>query len=211
MARLVAAVFVAALLALPAAATASCRSEVGHGGRVVAQTRTAVVYRVRDRTPGFEQSIWYGCERRTGKLRRLDRGREFVHVSNIALAGRFVGYSAWEEDPAGLEIAEQVHVDDLRSGDGHRFDAALHYETGVNQRVRSLVLAPRGSTAWIVERGAPGTISSLGVHRVEASRDWKRTRLDEGPAIARRSLALSDDSKRIYWRNGHEARSARLR
>ena len=214
MRRWAAFVAAAALIALPAAAGASCRSKAPSDAKVAQRSRTIVVYSVDDETPGFEQRIMYGCEFRTGKLRRLDEGRSFAHVLNLKLAGRYIGYSAYEEEPAGQTIYEQVHVDDLRTGERRRYEVFFGqpFPPEYHERVRSLVLKPNGSLAWITAAYETREAQVLQVHRVEApGKGRHHMKIDEGEAIGPNSLALSENRRRIYWTNAGEPRSARLR
>jgi hypothetical protein len=208
-----AAIAAALLLALPAAASASCRSKIGPSAHIVAQTKDAVVYRRHD-DPKIDQTF-YGCEFRTGKLRRVNRFLE-QRVGQWKLAGRYLGYTLSVEEGAESEFVENLHVLDLRTGKERIRHGAVDPPTGQGDRledVRSYVLKPNASVAWIAEfRPDPNDIAtSFQVNKIETSQGDAFKTLDQGETIGPRSIALSDDGKRVYWRHGHAARSSRLR
>jgi hypothetical protein len=217
---LVPAAAVLALVLTPAAASASCRSKIGDHAHVVAQSRNAVVYSRVEHPPDprwGDQRIHYGCEFRTAKLRRLNTfGNPAPHVGDWTLAGRYVAFTLWIEEGASSEIMQMLYVYDLRGG-SYRLrlrpiaPGTPHGE--LSEIVESLVLKPNASIAWIASFNPPGgePLESFQVNEVETDRGDRRTKLDQGDTIRPRSLALSDDRKTVYWRNGTEVRSARLR
>jgi hypothetical protein len=204
----------------PAIASASCRSKIGKHAHVVAQSRKAVVYSRIEHPPDprwGDQPIYRGCEFRTAKLRRLNTfGNPAPHVGDWTLAGRYVAFTLWIEEGASSEIMQMLYVYDLRGG-SYRLrlrpiaPGTPHGE--LTEIVRSLVLKPNASIAWIAEFSPPGgePLESFQVNEVETSRADRRTKLDEGDTIRPRSLALSDDRTTIYWKHGTEVRTARLR
>ncbi|MFL5782549.1 MAG: hypothetical protein ACJ760_14630 [Thermoleophilaceae bacterium] len=204
----------AALLLVPAAASASCRSKIGAGAHVVERTKNAVVYRRHD-DPKINNTF-YGCELRTGKLRRVNRFQE-QRVGDFKLAGRYLGYTLWVEEGASSDVLQNLHVLDLRTGKERLVHGAVEPPTPSKgdqfEGIASYVLKPNASVAWIAEfRPDPNDVAtSFQVNRIETSRDDAFTTLDSGDGIARRSMALSDDGKHVYWRHGKAARTARLR
>jgi hypothetical protein len=203
-----------------ASASASCRSKIGKDAHVVAQSRQAVVYSRIEQPPDprfGDQPIYHGCEFRTAKLRRLNTfGNPAEHLRNWTLAGRYVAFTRWTEEGASAEVMQTLDVYDLRAGKRRlrlRPIAPGTPQGELNEVVRSLVLKPNGSIAWIALFSPPGDqpLESYQVNEVETDRGDRRTKLDQGPTIRPRSLALSDGRKTIYWRNGTEVRSARLR
>jgi hypothetical protein len=204
----------------PAMASASCRSKIGDHAHVVAQSRTAVVYSRVEHPPDprfGDQPIYRGCEFQTAKLRRLNTfGNPAEHLANWTLAGRYVAFTRWTEEGASAEVMQTLDVYDLRGG-SYRLrlrpvaPGTPHGE--LNEIVRSLVLKPNASIAWIAEFSPPGgePLASYQVNAVETARGDRRTKLDQGDTIRPRSLALSDDRKTVYWRHGTEVRTAKLR
>jgi hypothetical protein len=203
-----------ALLAVPAAAGASCSSKIGKTGHVLEQSRKAVVYSRVD--PPRDDPSYYGCEFRTGKLRLIGREEEqrFAHWK---LAGHYAAVVHWPEEAAPQELVQSLWVYDLQAGRFRLKRRAVKPPTPVEgdriESIRSYVLKPHASVAWIAEfRPDPREVpTTFQVNEVEASRDDRFTKLDEGDAIKPRSLALSDDHKNVYWINGETVRSARLR
>lgn len=210
----VAAALAALVLLIPASASASCRSKIGSGAHVVEQTKNAVVYRRHD-DPKISQTF-YGCELRTGKLRRINKFME-QRVGDWKLAGRYLGYTLWVEEGASADFVQNLHVLDLRTGKERLVHGAVEPPTPAEgdrlEQITSYVLKPNASVAWIAEfRPDPHEVAvSRQVNRIETSQSDDFTTLDQGDAIARRSIALSDDGKRVYWRNAGADRSARLR
>ena len=196
------------VLALQAGtASASCDSQLRPNTRVEEQTRDAVVYSRIER----EERMYFGCEWRTGKLWRLNHFDPIVHLDRIALAGRYVAFSAWVEEPAGSETIESVNFRNLRNG-RHRRLRAVSRDAAANtgdEFVTSLVAKPNGSIAWIAQREDPELLYQ--VNALEAGRDNRRTKLDEGSAIGPHSLGLSSNGARVYWTRGGDPRSAPLR
>jgi hypothetical protein len=214
-------VFGLALLgAVPAVAGASCASKIGESARIVEQSRAAVVYRRVETVPGtvFKKPIFYGCEFRAGKLRRLnDRKNALEHHSHWALAGHFVAFAFSVEEGASSETLGSIKLFDLRTGERVRWIAGDVLAPGTDpvgpsQVIYSLVLKPNGSLAWIVsyEPTADEGDDSYQVNKLEAGSD-ETIGLDDGRTIRKRSLALSQDRRTIYWTNAADTRSARLR
>ena len=201
------------LLALPAAAPASCRSRIGDRGHVVTQTRSAVVY-WRNDDPSIPRT-YYGCEFRTGKLRRINRFQE-QRAAQFKLAGHYLGFVLWSEEGASHELVQRLEVYDLRAGRYRLSLGAVRPPTPPGDRleeVRSYVLKPNASVAWIAEyRPDPNdTATSFQVDKVETTREDGFRMLDGGETIGPRSIALADDGRRVYWRHGRAARSSTLR
>jgi hypothetical protein len=200
-------------------ASASCRSKIGAHAHVVVQTRSAVVYRRVEHPPDpsfGDQPIYRGCEFRTGKLRRLnDFGNPAEHLGHWTLAGRYVAFTRFTDEGASAEVMQRLDVYDLREGSYRlrlRPIASGTPQSELNEIVRSLVMKPNGSIAWIASfNPQSGPAESYQVSEVEMRSGDARTKLDEGPAIRPRSLALSDDRKTVYWRSGADVRAARLR
>jgi hypothetical protein len=213
MRRLITAALALTVLVLPAAAPASCRSKIGKDGHVVEQTKSAAVFRRHDDADIAQ--TFYGCEFRTGKLRRINKFPE-QRVGDWKLAGRYLGYTLSVEEGASHELVQDIHVLDLRSGKQRLVHGAVDPPTGQGDRleeIRSYVLKPNASVAWIAEfRPDPNdTPTSFQVNKIETSRNDKFTTVDQDDAIGARSIALSDDGKHIYWRHGTEPRSASFR
>jgi hypothetical protein len=203
----------AALLLVPAAASASCRSKIGAGAHVVERTKNAVVYRRHD-DPKID-ATFYGCELRTGKLRRVNRFQE-QRVGDWKLAGRYLGYTLWTEEGASSDFVQNLHVLDLRSGRQRLVHGAVEPPTPPGDQleaIRSYVLKPNASVAWIAEfRPDPGdTATTFQVNKIETSQDDRFKTLDQDDAIGARSIALSDNGKRVYWRHDRATRSSILR
>ena len=205
------------VLPVDAAARSSCRSQVGHGAHDVQQSPKAAVYWRKEKPPhSTPHRVYYACDRQTATLRRLIGFEDFHYrVHHLALAGHVVAFSFSDPDPAAQETVYMVRVHDLRT-DSHRTLDALSDDAsrpGRSEYVRSLVLKPNASVAWVAsfrpDEGAAEYTHQ--VNAVEAGRGNRRTKLDEGAAIGPRSLALSADGKTLYWTHAGAPRSARLR
>jgi len=180
---------------------------------VVERTKNAVVYRRHD-DPKIDETF-YGCELRTGKLRRVNRYQE-DRVGDWKLAGRYLGYTLSTEEGASSDFVQYLRVLDLRTGRLRVVHGAVVPPTPPGDRleaIRSYVLKPNASVAWIAEfRPDPGdTATTFQVNKIEAIQHGIFKTLDRGDAIGARSIALSDNRKRVYWRHDRETRSAILR
>jgi hypothetical protein len=207
-----------AVLVLPteAAAKSSCRSEVGRGAEVVEQSRKVAVYQRREQPPHETvYRVYYGCDRDTATLRRLIAFSDFNYrVHHLALAGHVVAFAYSYPEGAGHETVHNIRFHDLRTDRHRTFDALSTSErkAGRSKYVRSLVLTPKGSVAWIAAfRKDEGVLDeTYQVNAVETGPGGRRTKLDQGTAIGPHSLALSV-GRTLYWKHGDATRSARLR
>lgn len=212
---LLSAAVLALLGASPAAASADCRDAAGPDARVAHQSRLVVVFTRVVRAPHtVPKRVYDGCEREVGKLVRLHSFEDsHYRIHDVAIAGHDVAYSWTEPDGAPMEEVNHIQLHDLRTG-GHR---TVHHVVALDKTVgdgdeivRSLVLKPNGSLAWIASYEDVGE-PTYEVNVIETGRDNRRTMLDEGAEIGPRSLALSANGARIYWKNAGEVRSAPLR
>jgi hypothetical protein len=210
-----AAATVAVAVAWPAAASAEdrCSASRAPGTKVVVASRAAVVYKRRETEPGGEkQWIHYGClyaRDREWPLRGFaEFGQDF---GPWALAGRYVAYG-YEYEEAAPDLAyEQIHVLDLRSGKEKSGVGGPTDSPNGESYVHAIVLKRNGSIAWISSYHDDYPHVLFQVWALERGRGGKKRKLDEGDSIRPHSLALSDNSKMLYWRAGSEIRSAKLR
>jgi hypothetical protein len=206
----------AAALALPAAASAEsrCAASRAAGTKVVVASNKAVVYKRRETKPGDgKQWLHYGCLYARDKEWPLSNGfAEFAHhFGQWALAGRYVAFGYEYEEAAPDLSYDQIHVVDLRSGKD-KYDVGSPTDSPNGESyVRAIVLKRNGSIAWISSYHDDYPHVLLQVWKFEVGGDGKSHKLDEGGSIRPHSLALSGNGKTVYWRNGAETRSAKLR
>jgi hypothetical protein len=206
-------VVLSGLLAVPAAASADCRG--GKGSRVVAGSASAVVIERGD--------VLYGCLRSRGRLVRLPDqdllGPPETRAYRPRLAGRFVAYAS------ETESGSTVIVFNLRARRVARRAPAVTDDPADPidrpSRVTSLVVRRDGSVAWIgigyrkVGENSCGPDCTRDVlmdhHEVHAyvvgGRDVV---LAEADGIGRRTLAMSEDGRVLYWTRNGIPRSARF-
>jgi hypothetical protein len=219
---------IAALLVIvaPAAADRGCRSSTSKGAKILAQTRTAVVF-VKDKTHRTlgTQPIRFGCMFRVGRTYRLTPFTDFdQQFGNLQLAGRYAAFHFDVEEGAGNSSHHTIRLYDLRTGRGQGIAPGSGPEPIGSELVQAIVLKPNGSIAWISsferkigEEPLPGGGSSeiretvYPVTKIENGLGASRANVEEGTDIDRRSLALSRDRQTIYWIRGGVARSAPLR
>jgi hypothetical protein len=141
----------------------------------------------------------YACRYKNGKKVKLGTYRncsDFLSVSLFRLAGP---YFAFESESCGLVAREgSVKLVDLRTGQTKFSKTATPISSTAGEPdygVRSLVLKPSGSLAWIGRfqdtSGPPGTTYYV---------QTKTATLDFGATIAGDSLALAGST--LYWLNG---------
>ncbi len=193
---IVIAVAVAGFAAAPEVAAAKAeRSCLRDGDRVVAASDVAVVVtRQRDGSP-----YYWGCARPTVRRFRLGAYVDFEGgVTQISLAGRFVGY---EDSSCGrpAPCVGAVYLRDLRSG--RRLRARIPDGGSIAEGV---VTNRRGAVAWIRQPDYYGPDREVRVLDVNGERV-----LERGPAIETFSLAGSQDA--WYWLNDGQPRTAPLR
>lgn len=195
-----AALALAALTAGPAGAKAKTCST---GGVTLAASEQS---RVFSKAKADADPV-YACRYKSGKKVKLGTYRncsDFLSVSLFRLAGPYV---AFESESCGLVAGEgSVKLVDLRTGQTKFSKTAtpiLSTTEEPDYGVRSLVLKPSGSLAWIGRfqdtSDPPGTTYYV---------QTKTATLDSGATIAGDSLALAGST--LYWLKGGTALTATL-
>ena len=203
---------IAAALPSSAAAATTCRASTAPGAKVVIASREAVVYKRRE-TDALRGKQWihYGCLYARDREWPLTQFVEFHQfLGPWALGGRYVAYAYDEEEAAGGESNDEIHVVDLRTG--KQKQGAREAAKGSKQnesRVHSIVVKPNASVAWIASFHSDDFDHVI--FQVWAIEAGKRRKLDQGQSIRPHSLALSANGETVYWRTGSETRSAELR
>jgi hypothetical protein len=200
-------------LALPAAASASCRSRLGPDAyEVTSNGQAAVFWRPERSTNDVKMRVYYGCYLASSRLARLHTFRDFdSKVEHLTLVGHQVAFAYLPVDPEDSD-SDKIHRHDLRTG-RHRTIRVVSRDRDLSGRgayVRTLVLKPNGTVVWVGSYLA-GDQEIFQLNTIEAGRRDRRSRLDEGAEIVHKSLALSSNGKRVYWKNAGEVRSAPLR
>jgi hypothetical protein len=209
MARVTAALaIVGSLLIAAPAARAASGCEVPEGAHVKAQTRRAVVYRVRDRVVGcLEHGAGPILLERVGAVGPL--GHHQFRVGPVVLAGPYVAYGSRyfgrSDGSAGVTWR------DLRYPNRWDFRGNALSDRG-RASVPRLVLKGDGSLAYTIRwRSLEGPdYEHVREHReVRAHDAFGRRVLDSGEHIELRSLRLH--RRRLTWTKGGRGRSALLR
>lgn len=180
------------------------RSCAPQQARVRLASERVHVYRVRGRT--------YACHIETGRRHALgdypsSASQTVTWLSAIRLAGDLVGHGivvSREKDWPG------VSVRNVRTGGlVHSVEAVTalgRQDRWLRAYVTDLVLHPSGDVAWIAQNAHVDPVR-FEVFKIDTSAG--RVVLDASPSIRPQSLALS--GREIYWINGEEPRSSRLR
>ena len=204
---------VALAVAAPATATAAAAEDRcdAKRSRTEEASRYARVYSVRRVQDDAVTRRWYGCLYRTQRRVHLGdvgpAGMFSDRISPVRLAGRYVATAAEYTASTGDAQGALIQVRDLRSGAlVQRFQSPGDPNT---YDVTDLELRSNGSVAWIARiiQGMPAT-TTYEVRRFPATESHS-TILDAGPAIGRRSLALSGPT--LYWTRDGALRSTTLR
>jgi hypothetical protein len=215
----------AASAVVPAAARASL--SCARSGATIAANSETRVFR-RGTVPSGETkgaALYYGCSRRTGHIRRLNRrgdfGIERVAASTIRIAGHYVAYVNTAISGAGtLPFAGVV---DVRSGHTVRNPQGSDVENA-EVAIVGLVVTQRGSEAWIARDCVRSATQPVTCAQPETT-EYRVTISDattgtgqsgervvaHSPAIAPHSLALASNSHAIYWTEAGAARTAPIR
>lgn len=210
-AALVLATVAAGAVALPATSPAETRCDVGRG-KVLRFNVRALVF--KDRAGNI-----YACWRRTGRRTTLFRplprqsldGNESTYLT---LQGRYVGSETIVVGRRGEEY--RLRIVDVRKGRNVHSTVPIQQDVPAHTTdrrygaVEELLIDRDGDAVWIA-RGLGtarpfGTEPRLQVYKVDRE---PLERLDDGPGVERRSLALSR-SGAIYWTNSGQARRAKL-
>jgi hypothetical protein len=167
-------------------------------------------------------SLYYGCSRATGHVRRLNRrggfGIDRVTASTIRLARSYVGDV--ETDVEALGVVPFAIVVDARHGQVIRHPQGSDLEDG-EIAIVGLVLAARGSEAWIA-RDCVRSMTQPVACTQPVTTEYRVTISDAATgtgqfgeravahsvAIAPHSLALAANSHAIYWTEAAVARTA---
>jgi hypothetical protein len=186
------------------AAPAERRSCAPQAARLRLASERVQVYRVRGRT--------YACHIKTGKRQALSdypssASQTVIWLSAMRLAGDLVGHGivvSRSEDWPG------VNVRNVRTGRlVHSVEAITalgRQDRWLRAYVTDLVLHPSGDVAWIAQNAHVNPVR-FEVFKLDTTAG--RVLLDASPAIRPESLALS--GREIYWINGDEPHSNRLR
>ena len=170
------------------------------GSETVEVTDRARLYVVR--RPGV--SAYYACLYRSERRIRLvaEEGHSAAH---LRVSGRFLVYLV-VQDTSKVGTHELKRLD-LRSGGRVTVAGFGHTQEGIDA-LEDLVLTRRGAVAWIrnVWYGGEPPRRSVGSYRAN-----RHTVLDPGPNVDAGSVAVTASGGRLYWTNGGEPRSARLR
>lgn len=222
---LVAVVAATAVAVAPAGARTSL--SCARSGATIAANSQARVFR-RGKVPSGETKgapLYYGCSRRTGHIRRLNRQGGFginrVTASTIRLAGHYVGYVETDVEAAGeLPFATVV---DVRSGHVTRNPQGSDLQNG-QIGIVALVLTARGSEAWIARDCVRSETQPVACAQ-PVTTEYRVTISDaatgtgqfgervvaHSAAIAPHSLALAANSHDIFWTEAGAARQAPIR
>jgi hypothetical protein len=207
MRRALAAAAAAAVVAAAAPPAAAGR-EAGprcDAGRTVARSHEVRVFETR--------GVVWACHRRTRRAIELGPRRcgfASCDVRSIRVVGRYVGYERASAGRYGdvswgvlvVNARTRRVVRESRTGDAPPDDGGGS-ASGIGPTT-DLELAANGSVAWIAEN-----VFERGSHEVWRLDRRGRSRLDAGPGVAPRSLALSDGW--LYWTRDRAAVAADLR
>lgn len=174
----------------------------------VARDRDVRVYSLANKASGHDET--YACLLHSGSTVALAKPRRYRpdSIDHIVLAGTIVAYT---DSTHGIDTGNTgivvVNVAARRTmltipGVGGFIDACV-----ISFRdVTDLVVTDRGSVAWIVRKGANCQTATFEVHSAHAS--GAQSLLEEGPAIAPRSLRVSGQV--ASWESSGQRRSASL-
>lgn len=199
-----AAVVVAALGATPAEASRkSCLKQAG-GGKVVAESKSSLVYAHGEKLHACVYSADHSVLLPLQGKRKVSGNKGFASINrrHLSLAGRYVAYEwTWIQSPppsAYLPTVTRVYVYDARDGKvKHR--SKDHGEGDVG----ALFLKPHGSVAWTFNPTSTNAaiVEVLKIDKTgNGEQELDSGSSDGGPySIDPGSLALSGDRTRLYW------------
>jgi hypothetical protein len=174
----------------------------------IAKDRAVRVYSIAGKN--LSRRSTYACLLRRGTTVTLstpEQGR-LVSIEHLTFAGPVIAFtrSTHGVDTGSTDIAV-VNVASRRTlltvpQVGGFIDACFISF----QEVTDLVVTARGSVAWLVRKGAQCKTTTYEVY--SAQKSGAPTLLEEGPAIAPKSLRLSNGT--VSWQNAGQQKSARL-
>jgi hypothetical protein len=180
-------------LVVPSAGAGRSRASACSGGRTLAQTVGVRVF-TKHVNESDRVFVCARASRRSLRIGELDPDTP-AGVDSFVIAGSMVGFHRYVCDHGGLCDMNVVVVN-------ARKRTTVHKSAAMEGFLRSLVLAPSGSVAWI---RASGLADELSVGVIDASGERL---LDQGPGIDPSSLALG--TGRLYWLDGGQAQTAQL-
>jgi hypothetical protein len=181
-------------LVVPSAGVGRSRASECSGGRTLART---VGVRVFTKHVNRSDPVFVCARESRRSLRIGDRDPDTpAAVDSFVIAGTMVGFHRYACDRGGLC---RMHVVVVNA----RKRTTVHRSAAMEGFLRSLVLAPSGSVAWI---RASGLADQLSVGVIDASGERL---IDQGPDIDPGSLALG--TGHLYWLDGGQPQAAQLK
>lgn len=205
--KLVLATAVALLVVLAAAGPSAAREQSNRcyprGAEDIATGTRARLFRTED---AEQDVVIYACDLLTGRRTLLadlafDQDEGYRH---IRFAGRVIAFARTSCSGRTASPTEDPCSDTVETLDVH---TRRRVGAGVSGVVEDIVVLPNGAAAWTERAGAPDSPEPRSVKAI--SPEFATRELDAGPSVAPDSLALSAD-RRVYWRNGAEARAFKL-
>jgi len=197
-----------AALAAPSGAQAAnaCRAHAEHG-RVVAQSSSALVWVQGKQFKRYVRACRFSAPRKTYRLPGQDGG-DTHKLYAFRLNGRYLAYAMIDQIEGASDWTSTVYSVDLRKRRKlvQRLAGGTAAAGKTTMDVMSIVVGAKGAIAWINDN--VNLEERLSV-RTAARRKPTKV-LDHGNDIRRRSLALADDDRRVYWRRGATTKSALL-
>jgi hypothetical protein len=181
-------------LVAPSADAARHRASRCLGGSTLAQTLSVRVFHKHVR----QSDVVFVCARTSRVALRIGQRDPDTpaSVDSFAITSSMVGFHRFTCDRGGLCQMNIVVVN-------ARTRSVVHTSTATEGFLRSLVVAPSGSVAWI---RASGLADELSVGVIDASGERQ---LDQGPGINPRSLALGTGY--LYWLDGGQPQAAQVK
>jgi|tagenome__1003787_1003787.scaffolds.fasta_scaffold20409013_2 hypothetical protein len=165
------------------------------GARSVARDERGRVYYIER---NGDEDYYYACLYRTGRTLPLGNNPHSIAETEIAAVDIAMPYVAFTE----VEYSSQatgtfLNRLNVRSG--------RTIEVGTRGEVKRFVATSFGAVVWAQYRGSLDTTE---IQKLDADGS---ALLDEGKRVNAKSLHVSRDGHRAYWRNDGRPKSARLR
>lgn len=187
------------------ASTGACQPS---GSKTVLANSGARLYSKRaTNSDNDDVTVLFGCRSGGKPVRMASRfagAAEERFFGSARLAGRFASVVSFGSNRGNEPMPQELRVFDLRQ----RTRTALAM-TEPGAFVSDVELQRTGSVAYIEASSTNPTVTDPDTFEVAKREAGTTTVLDSGPEIGPDSLAVSGTT--VYWTNGLQAKSARLR